>query len=281
MKCNSHVYSVLRGAARGYAFPHGHRACATGVIIEFGMGIHIGEDRAALGLAAGTAIAAALREKIASNGRVNMAFAAAPSQNETLAVLVAQTGIAWDRVTAFHLDEYAGASAESAFSFRRYLREHVFHWVTPAAFHGIRGESEDRDAECARYAALLPAGGFDIALLGIGENGHLAFNDPPCDFADPSLVRVVELTESCRVQQVHDGAFAILEDVPQQAFTLTVPALMAAREVFVMVPGPAKAAAVAASIGGPLSNECPASILRTHRRASIFLDAESASGLAT
>jgi len=241
------------------------------------MDISIGEDRAALGLAAGKAIAVALREKIAANGGVNVAFAAAPSQNETLATLVAEPGIDWNCVTAFHLDEYAGASADSAWSFRRYLREHVFHRVTPRVFHGVRGEAENGDAECARYAALLPAGGFDIALLGIGENGHLAFNDPPCDFADRATMRVVKLDEACRVQQVHDGAFATLDDVPTRAFTLTVPVLMAAREVFVMVPGPAKAAAVAATLEGPITNECPASILRGHSRARLFLDRESAS----
>lgn len=243
------------------------------------MDIHFTEDRAALGVAAGKAIASALRETIATNGRVTVAFAAAPSQNETLAALAAEPGIAWDRVTAYHLDEYAGASADAPFSFRRYLREHLFHRVTPAMFHAIRGEAEDPAAECERYAALLPAGGFDAALLGIGENGHLAFNDPPCDFADPSPVRLVALAESCREQQVHDGAFAKLADVPTHAFTLTVPVLMAARRVFVMVPGQTKAEAVAATIEGPLSHECPASILRTHPRAALFLDAESASQL--
>lgn len=243
------------------------------------MEIQISENRAALGSAAGKAIASVLRERIAAHGTATVAFAAAPSQNEALAALIAEPGIAWDCVTAFHLDEYAGASPDSSWSFRRYLREHVLDHVTPGAFHGIRGESEDPQAECARYAALLPAGGFDIALLGIGENGHLAFNDPPCDFADPSPVRVVELDEACRVQQVHDGAFATLRDVPTQAFTLTVPVLMAAREIFVMAPGSAKAAAVAAALEGPVTDECPASILRQHARAALYLDRDSASGL--
>ena len=241
------------------------------------MNIRITENRAALGTAAGKAIASAMREKIASRGRITVAFAAAPSQNETLATLIAEPGIAWDKVTAYHLDEYAGATADSTHSFRRYLQEHIFRAVTPAAFHQVSGEAENQEAECARYASLLPADGFDIALLGIGENGHLAFNDPPCDFADPRAVRVVELDVACRVQQVHDGAFQALPDVPTQAFTLTVPVLMKAHEIFVMVPGPAKAQAVAAALQGPLTNLCPASILRTHARAAIFLDAESAS----
>lgn len=243
------------------------------------MKIHVDQNRAALGNAAGKAIASALREAIASKGSVTVAFAAAPSQNETLATLIAEPGIAWDNVTAYHLDEYAAATADSPHSFRRYLNEHVFHRVVPAAFHQIAGEAHDQGAECARYASLLPATGFDIALLGIGENGHLAFNDPPCDFADPAPVRVVELDEACRVQQVHDGAFQTLSDVPTHAFTLTVPALMKAREVFVMVPGAAKAQAVEAALQGPLTNLCPASILRTHARVAIFLDEDSAARL--
>jgi glucosamine-6-phosphate deaminase len=243
------------------------------------MNIRITENRAALGTAAGKAIASALREKIAAAGRVTVAFAAAPSQNETLATLIAEPGIVWDKVTAYHLDEYAGATADSSHSFRRYLRENIFHRVTPAVFHQISGEARDQEAECVRYASLLPAAGFDIALLGIGENGHLAFNDPPCDFADPRAVRVVALDEACRIQQVHDGAFQTLADVPTQAFTLTVPVLMKAGKVFVMVPGPAKAQAVAAALEGPLTNLCPASILRTHPDAAIFLDAASAARL--
>lgn len=243
------------------------------------MNTRVTENRSALGTAAGKAIATALREKIAASGRVTVAFAAAPSQNETLDTLIAEPGIAWDKVIAYHLDEYAGAMADSPHSFRRYLREHVFHRVAPAAFHQIAGEAANPEAECARYASLLPAAGFDIALLGIGENGHLAFNDPPCDFADPKAVRVVALDEACRVQQVHDGAFRTLADVPTQAFTLTVPTLMKASKIFVVVPGPAKAQAVAAALEGPLTNLCPASILRTHPAAAIFLDKHSAARL--
>jgi glucosamine-6-phosphate deaminase len=243
------------------------------------MNIRITENRAALGEAAGKAIASALRAKIAVGGGVTVAFAAAPSQNETLATLIAEPGIAWDKVTAYHLDEYAGATADSPHSFRRFLREHIFDRVAPAAFHQVCGEAKDQKAECVRYTSLLPDAGFDIALLGIGENGHLAFNDPPCDFADTESVRVVALDEACRVQQVHDGAFKELSDVPTQAFTLTVPVLMKARQVFVMAPGRAKSNAVAAALQGPLSNLCPASILRTHPDAAIFLDEESAARL--
>jgi glucosamine-6-phosphate deaminase len=243
------------------------------------MDIYINDDRPALGLAAGKAIAATLRDVIAAKGTATVAFAAAPSQNETLAVLIREPDIAWDRVTAYHLDEYAGAKPDSPHAFRRFLQEHVFHKVKPKVFHQLRGEAEDPQAECARYAALLPAGGFDIALLGIGENGHLAFNDPPVDFQDPAPVRVVKLDEACRVQQVHDGAFATLQAVPTEAYTLTIPVLMAAHQIFVMVPGPTKAAAVAATLEGPITNECPASILRNHANTALYLDQASAAGL--
>jgi glucosamine-6-phosphate deaminase len=245
------------------------------------MNIHIAENRAGLGSAASQAIATALREKIGAQGAVTVAFAAAPSQNETLAALVQAPGIDWSAVSAFHLDEYAGAKPDSPWSFRRFLREHIFDHVHPRIFNPIRGEADDKQAECRRYAALLPKDGFDIALLGIGENGHLAFNDPPCNFEDPEPVKIVTLDEACRIQQVHDGAFATLDDVPKQAFSLTVPTLMAAHQLFVMVPGAAKAAAVKASVEGPLTNECPASILRRHPRAELFLDRDSAAQLTT
>jgi glucosamine-6-phosphate deaminase len=245
------------------------------------MNIHIAEDRAKLGAFASKAIAAALRARIAVKGAVTVAFAAAPSQNETLAGLIAAPGIDWPAVTAFHLDEYAGAKPDAPWSFRRFLREHIFDHVHPRVFYPIQGEAADAQAECRRYGALLPQGGFDIALLGIGENGHLAFNDPPCDFEDSEPIRLVTLDEACRVQQVHDGAFATLNEVPAQAFSLTVPTLMAAHELFVMVPGAAKAAAVKTAVEGPLTNQCPASILRQHPRAELFLDRDSASRLTT
>ncbi len=240
------------------------------------MRIAVARDRTELGTSAAREIAAALRDTIERNGRASVAFAAAPSQNETLAALVEEPGIGWSQVSAWHLDEYAGATAESSYSFRRFLREHIFRYVKPAVFHEIRGEALDTAAECARYASLLPVGGFDVALLGIGENGHLAFNDPPCDFDDHAAVRLVELDDVCRRQQVHDGAFGALSEVPTHAFTLTVPTLMAACRLFVMVPAPTKAAAVAAAIEGPLTNQCPASILRAHSNATLFLDRDSA-----
>ena len=236
-------------------------------------------DRRSLGEAAGAAIADVMRECIASRGYVRILFGSAPSQDETLDSLARAPGLDWSAVTAFHLDEYVGADAASPHSFRRYLESRLFSQVRPAVFHAIQGEAADSQAECERYARLLDKAPPDIALLGIGENGHLAFNDPPCDFHDPARVKVVQLAESCRAQQVHDGAFATLADVPRSAITLTIPALLEAPSIFVIVPGLSKAAAVRCALEDPISPNCPASILRTHGRVEMFLDRESSSQL--
>jgi glucosamine-6-phosphate deaminase len=236
-------------------------------------------DREALGNAAGEAIAQSIRDSIAARGRVAVIFGSAPSQNETLATLGASPGIDWDRVTAFHLDEYVGASADAPYSFRRYLEDRLFTLARPGVFHGIRGESSDAEAECARYADLLRQVRPEIALLGIGENGHLAFNDPPCDFEDPQYVKVVRLAESCRCQQVHDGAFPALDQVPERAITLTLTAILRVPRLFVIVPAASKAAAVRAALESPVTPLCPASILRTHAQVRMYLDRDSASAL--
>jgi glucosamine-6-phosphate deaminase len=146
------------------------------------------------------------------------------------------------------------------------------------AVHLINGQAADPQQECERYGALLSQRPIDLVCLGIGENGHLAFNDPPvADFSDPALVKVVELDEMCRLQQVHDGAFRSVEEVPRSALTLTIPALMSAGCLSAAVPGPAKAEAVRNALEGPLETRCPASILRTHPNAALFLDTASAS----
>ncbi len=235
-------------------------------------------DRHALGQAAGTAIAAFFR----AHTPLAALFAAAPSQNETLAALATAEGIDWQQVHAFHLDEYAGASPDSAHSFRRYLIETLFSKVPVARFEGLRAESADLAAECERYSAALDAAKPSVALLGIGENGHLAFNDPPAArFDDPAAVRVVELTESCRQQQVHDKTFPDLESVPMQALSVTIPRLMRVPNLFIMVPGVRKAEAVRAALEGPISEACPASILRNHPNAILYLDRDSASLLSS
>lgn len=233
-----------------------------------------------MGAAAGGAVVAEIRRLIAERGRAVGIFAAAPSQIETLAVLVQAQGIDWQRVTALHLDEYLGFAETRTQSFRWFLREHLLSRVAIGTFHGIRGEAPDSAAECARYAALLRADQPDFALFGIGENGHLAFNDPSvADFDDPLLVKVVTLDDPCRRQQVHDGAFAALEDVPQRAITVTIPAIVGIPKLFLAVPGARKRKAVEAALQGPLTTACPASILRNHPEAHLFLDQDSFNSL--
>jgi glucosamine-6-phosphate deaminase len=240
--------------------------------------VEVYETRQEMGAAAAGRIAAAIRQLIADRGRAVGLFASAPSQSDTLAALIREPGIDWSRVTAFHLDEYLGFDENHPQSFRRFLREHLLSRVPVGIFHGLGGEAADAGKECARYAALLRGNPPDFAVIGIGENGHLAFNDPAvCDFRDPLAVKVVELDEECRWQQVHDGAFASFEEVPKRALSLTVPQITSAGKIFVAVPGARKKAAVAAALHGPVVTTCPASILRTHPNACLFLDRDSAS----
>ncbi len=244
------------------------------------MNIGVYDTRRELGAAAGALAAQAIRDAIARHGRASVVFASAPSQNETLAALVAAGGIDWPRVTAFHMDEYLGASAEAPYSFRRYLREHLLSQAPVGAFHGLDGLASDPEAAARAYAALLAANEPHVCLAGIGENGHLAFNDPPvADFSDPLDVKVVELDLACREQQVADGAFRTLEEVPRRALTLTIPRLFRIPKLIVSVPGARKRAAVQAAVQGEITTACPASILRRHPDAHLFLDRESAAGL--
>lgn len=233
-------------------------------------------DRATLGTVAAEIVATSLRETIAAARQARVIFACAPSQQEFLAALVTHP-IDWTRVTIFHMDEYVGLNATHSASFRRFLREHLIaHIAAPKAVHWIRGD-EDLERECERYAALLAERPIDLVCLGIGENGHLAFNDPPvADFHDPRVIKCVALDAACRQQQVHDGCFPELDAVPTHALTLTIPALLGAREISVVVPGARKAAAVRAALLGPIATDCPASILRTHPRAVLHLDADAA-----
>lgn len=240
--------------------------------------VEIHPDRRSAGAAAGAAFAARLRERLAAGPRARAAFACAPSQDECLDRLCGEPGIDWARVEAFHLDEYAGLGADHPQSFRHYLKAHVLDRVRPGTVHLIQGEAADSGAECARYEALLDAAPIDMICLGIGENGHVAFNDPPvADFSDPRRVKLVELDESCRRQQVNDGCFPEINAVPRRALTLTVPVFRDARALFVVVPGKLKAPAVHAMLRGPVSTACPASILREHPDATLYLDRDSAS----
>ena len=230
-----------------------------------------------MGQAAAAAVADEVVRLIAKHGRAVGIFASAPSQNEFLAALVEVPNIDWTRVIGFHLDEYLGVNDRAPQSFRRFLIDRLVSKVPMGKFFGLPGESTDPERQSALYAALLEKNPPGFAVLGIGENGHLAFIDPPfCDFNDPLPVKTVELDDVCRVQQVHDGAFPSLEEVPHRALSLTIPALMRCPRLFAIVPGPAKQQAILKAIEGPIETACPASILRRHGDAHLFLDRHSA-----
>ncbi len=240
--------------------------------------VHVFENRNAMGMAAAAKTVEKMKETLFRQGRVRMVFAAAPSQNEFLEHLCRADGVDWTRVTAFHMDEYIGLPEDAPQRFSRYLQEHLFRHVQPGTVH-LMNPGNDPEQECIRYARLLNEAPIDIVCLGIGENGHIAFNDPGvADFADPVVVKTVELDEACRKQQVHDGCFPDLASVPKTALTLTVPALVSARHLICVVPGPTKRQAVHRTLTGPVSPDCPASILRTHGDCILYLDGESYGG---
>lgn len=230
-------------------------------------------DRTTMGSAAAAHAAERLRAVLADRPRARVIFAAAASQADMLDALGAEEGIDWSRVDAFHLDEYVGLRKGDPRSFGQWLREHIWSRVQPGRVELLDGGNPDAAAEARRYGALLDDGGIDLGLIGIGENGHLAFNDPHvADFDDPLTVKPVEIDETSRRQQVRDGAFDRFEDVPRLALTVTMSALLAARSLSVVVPGPQKADAVARTLDGPVETACPASVLRRHADAVLFLD---------
>jgi glucosamine-6-phosphate deaminase len=240
------------------------------------LGVYVYATRKDMGNAAGKNVAESLKRLLAAQDQVCVAFAAAPSQNEFLAALSSAAGIDWSRVVAFHLDEYIGLPENAPQRFSNYLNEHIYSLVPIGTIHYINASAVDAQAECDRYSALLAANPLDIACIGIGENGHLAFNDPPvADFKDPKVVKPVELDSRCRQQQVNDGCFKQIEDVPTHALTMTIPAIMAAKEVHCIVPGPTKVDAVKGTIYGEISTKCPASILRTHASARLYVDKDA------
>jgi glucosamine-6-phosphate deaminase len=242
--------------------------------------VFVFENRALAGRAAAVGVAQAIADRERTAGRANVDFAAAPSQDEFLAGLLANQDIDWRRVVAFHMDEYLGIDADHPVSFRRYLQEHLFRLagLTAERLRLIPGERVERPLQiCLDYEEILRAEPTDIVCAGIGENGHLAFNDPPvADFLDPVLVKVVRLDAACRAQQLNDGCFESLADVPTHGYTLTIPAMLRAPVVSVIVPGPRKANAVLTTLRGPISEACPATALRRHPGARLYLDREAA-----
>lgn len=241
------------------------------------MNVRVFSTRVEMGQASAALGAAEIARVIARDGRAVVVFASAVSQSQFLEAIAGTDQVDWSKVTAFHLDEYIGVCADHPASFRRFLNDNLWAKVKPAGFNQLTGEAPDVDAEIRRYSALLEQEKPSIAFLGIGENGHLAFNDPPVDFDDPQLVRAVQLDEVCRAQQVFDGQFPHIMDVPRTAFTMTIPAIMRIPTLILNVPGKNKAEAVKRTLEGPVTPDCPASILQQHPNASLFLDAESAS----
>ena len=230
--------------------------------------------RQEMGAAAANAAAEFLRQTLEKQETVRAVFAAAPSQNEMLAALIEAEGIDWNRVEAFHMDEYVGLDSAAPQRFARFLKERLFDRLPFRAVYLIE---TDFPEPAERYEKLLRLAPIDLVCLGIGENGHIAFNDPPvADFSDPVWVKIVELDEICRQQQVNDGCFPTLDDVPRQAMTLTIPALLSGRRLVCTAPGLTKRQAVLQTLKYPISTACPATILRNHSDCTLFLDKESA-----
>ena len=249
--------------------------------IEFKAGlldVKVNSSRSVMGMEAAEFAADKIKELLSKKEILNIIFAAAPSQNEFLESLKTKTDIAWDRINAFHMDEYIGLPADAPQGFGNFLKTRIFDELPFKAVHYLNGSKQDVEGECNRYAALLQQYPADLVFMGIGENGHLAFNDPPvADFKDPKLVKVVELDEVCREQQVNDGCFTSLALVPLRALTLTLPCLLSANYIVCVVPGITKSQAVKDTINQPIKEQYPSSILRTHPQAILFLDRESSS----
>lgn len=235
------------------------------------------ETRQAMGESAARDAIACIAALLKGRNSLRIIFAAAPSQNEFLSALSVSGEVPWERIEAFHMDEYIGLAADAPQGFGNFLKRNIFGIVPFKSVAYIDGNA-DPQKECARYASLIEKAPVDIVFCGIGENGHLAFNDPPvADFNDPELVKVVPLDETCRMQQVHDGCFAALAEVPTHAITITIPALMGAAHIFCVVPAKTKAEAVYALINDPITTACPATALRRHPNAILYIDGDSAS----
>jgi glucosamine-6-phosphate deaminase len=239
--------------------------------------VYVEQDVAAMARHAAVTAAGAIRSSIATRGRANVMFASGASQLAFLVELAQLPDVDWGSVTGFHMDEYVGVAGDAPESFARYMRERIVEPLHPGEFHYLDGAARDPEAECARYTALLADHPLDLCCLGIGENGHLAFNDPPvADFTDPLTVKVVELDDACKRQQVGEGHFPSIGAVPPYAMTVTIPALLRATVALTIVPESRKAVAVRDALDGPVSTRCPASILQRTAHAVVYLDRDSA-----
>ena len=239
--------------------------------------VQVYSTRKIMGWSAAKDVAETTRTLLTHQSAVNMIFAAAPSQNEFIEALCAEKDIDWSRINAFHMDEYVKLPTDAPQGFGNFLKKRIFGKLPFRSVNYLNGNLPDSEQECERYAALLQQHPIDIVCMGIGENGHIAFNDPHvARFNDPKLVKVVDLDETCRMQQVNDGCFASIDKVPIHALTLTVPALMSGRYLFCMVPAKTKAWAVYHTIKDLVSETIPATCLRTHGNAVLYTDVESA-----
>jgi glucosamine-6-phosphate deaminase len=246
------------------------------------MQVKIFDSKGDAGRAAAEEGAQIVRDAIRSQGTANLILATGASQFEVLETLTAAPGIDWGRATVFHLDEYVGLPIAHPASFRRYLRERFVQQLPapPAVFHEIDGEG-DPEAECERLSRLISPIEIDVAFVGIGENGHLAFNDPPADFETERPYLVVDLDEACRRQQLGEGWFPTLDDVPKRAISMSIRQILKTRSIVCTVPEERKAEAVRAALEGPVTPQVPASILQRHPSVTLYLDQESASLLKT
>ncbi|HSH81442.1 MAG TPA: glucosamine-6-phosphate deaminase [Herpetosiphonaceae bacterium] len=241
------------------------------------MELHIFPSKTEMARAAAASAAALLQAAITDRGSATFVAATGNSQLEFLAALAAEPGVDWSRTTMFHLDEYIGLPPTHPASFRRYLQEHLIDRVRPSTVHLIQGDAPDPRAECARLNRLIGSTPIDVAFVGIGENGHLAFNDPPADFDVDDPFIVVALDDACRRQQLGEGWFGRLADVPRSAISMSITQIMQSEAIVCTVPDRRKAEAVRDCFTGEVTPLHPASILRQHSRSSIFLDAASAS----
>lgn len=237
--------------------------------------VQVYANRAIMGRAAAKDVQQAVAKVLESKDEVNIIFAAAPSQKDLYEGLL-ELDIPWSRINAMHMDEYTGLEASNTQSFRYYLKKNLFEKVPFKNIHYIQGENEDIEGECLRYSEILNDFKPDIVCMGIGENTHIAFNDPPvADFNDPKLVKKVELDHVCRQQQVNDGCFPTINDVPTHALTLTIPALLGASYIFCIVPAATKAQAVYLTLNEEITEKYPSTILRRHPQAKLYLDPDS------
>ena len=243
------------------------------------MNITVGRDKVEMAKAAAEFAAVRIRAAIAANGEARVIFASAASQLEFVDEMLARADIDWSKVCGFHLDEYVGLPETHGASFRRFLKERLLAKLPCAvkSFTFVRGDAADTAGELARLEAAVRERPIDLACIGIGENGHIAFNDPPADFEAKTAYCIVRLDRVCRMQQVGEGWYPDLDAVPTHAFSMTVPQIMAAKSIAVIVPDERKAKAVAGAVDGPLTNMCPSSILRNHPDCTLFLDPPAAS----